>query len=346
MRIERLSSLIGLVALAACAPTEVRVRSNAVFADDGQSIVIAETRYLTHQPEQPWFYAPEATGWQVSFLTAAPDLSNVTPGPVFDETYAQGGGIQSALIHFVASRRTVVATEYHQAVAYDFDARVRRLYALPEDEKARLFVTGAGDLRPLMEPVATVPSPSGAVVAVFYTSTFEGPGGMFDLRYVHAIGFFELGGAFLRAVALSPWDGTEEDLMLDQPVPEPMLPQLQPPDFAGLGSVAASNPGRLIWSSDSAAVFVVDRDVNDAGVASGLAWRIEVSTGAAASVAEVPERAVPTLSGPVSDDGRMLVVRRSRAAPNDDSLELYATTNWKPFAQLERVPVAEATYAR
>lgn len=331
----------------ACAkPVEVRVRTNGTFAPDGTRTLLVETRYLTPEPEQPWYYAPAATQWRAVFFEAQADLSNPREVATFTDLAEQGGGLQSVPVFWVPEKNRAVAIEYNKPTLFDLTTGRRTILTLPAAEKTRLFRRPKMDLTDATIPMALAPSPEGSRVAVFYSASFAGPGGVFDMRFVHAIAFFSIEGTFQRAVALTPWDGTDEDLNLDLPPPSPPLPNPPPPAPNVWTVVPGHYNTRFVWTKDGAAVLVVDLDRNENGSVEGKAWRIEAETGATREVEQVPTRALPTRGGAVSPAGMLLVVRHSSRHPNEDALSLYQLDDWIPFDALAEIAVTSATYAR
>lgn len=344
------SLILGLFALtAACSSTEVRIRTNGAWSSDGTSVLAAETRYDTTDPTWPWYAAQGASNWRTTFIELAPDMSGGTElATIAELDTTQGGGMQSAPMWWLAPQRTVIALEYHQAVAFDLAAGVRRTFDLPSAEKVRLFRRPAIDLSESAGPVAVVPSPDASRVAVFHTAPYLGSGGFTDMRFVHAIAIHSLDGTFERAIALTAWDDTDEDLNLDLPPPVPMLPNPEPgvDAFPPWGFVPVHYNTRLLWTKDSAAVFVVDVDRPDEGDPTALAWRIDVATGAHTVVDEVPAVALATKGGAVSDAGKLLATKAVEGAPNEMTLELHALEGWVAFDDVTLVPAVQATYAR
>ncbi len=335
-------------ALFACgAPTEVHLRGNGAFSSDGGAALLVESVYRTTRPEQPWFNATSATRWEVVFSRAGSGLEGATELARFpDSSQAQGGGCQAAPVFWVEASGRAVLLEYGEARVYDLVAKRVVSLTVPPPEASRVFATAAGDMSAGAAPLWTTPSPDGAHVAVFFTSAWEGPNGPTDLRFVHAVAFFDAAGSFERAAALSAWTGTDQQLQLTPPPLVPPLQNPEPPAPSQRQLAPGENAPRFVWTHDSAAVVVVDVTRDDQGaIVAGHAQRVEVATGAVVDVDRVPALAVPSPFGPVRPDGAHLVVERTAATPNTVSLSLHATTNWVPFEKVGEVPVLQATYA-
>lgn len=331
--------------LACSGPTEVRIRSNATWSTDGSAVLLVETRYETNAPDAPWFYSPNATGWRTVFLKAHADLSNATELATFSEgDVGQGGDIQAAPLYWLEPQNVVVGLVGHVATAFRLDTRKQSEFVLPDSEKTRLFDRSPLDLRDAVTPVAVVPSPDATRVAVFHTAAYFGENVLDDLLFVHAMAIHKLDGTFERAVALSAWDDTEEDLQLDLPAPTPELPSGEP-GASSWGLVPVHYNTRMLWTEDSSGLYVVDVDRHD-GPLKALAWLIDANDGTHTEVSEVPERALPTHGGGVSPSGRLLAVFRSETAPNTDAVRLHSLTDWVPFDKLGTVASTEADYAR
>lgn len=339
-----------LVFSVACAkPADVHIRSNATWSTNGASVLLVETRYETNEPDAPWFHSPNGTNWRTVFLRADAELSNVKELATFPEgDVGQGGGVQSAALYWLEPERVVVGLVDHAATAFVLDTGRRVEFLLPEAEKARLFERPDIDLRDTAAPVAVVPSPDATRVAVFHSAPYFGAGGFTDLRFVHAVSIHKLDGTFERAVALTGWDDTEEDLNLDLPPPAPPLPNPEPGEgFSAWSLVPAHFNTRMLWTKDSKGLFFVDVDRDDGGVVvEALAWRVDVEDGTHVEVTEVPARAVPTRGGGVSPDGRMLVVFGFENDPNAHEIRLFELADWVPFDDVGTVAVTEAVYAR
>lgn len=342
----RRATLALVLAAAACAPdTGVVVQGNAAWSDDGALVLLAEARYETPRPDTPWWAETRGHGWRLAFVEADADLQplrelSVRPDPT-------GGGALNAPLFWLRDAGRVVGRSYDEIFVLDLATSDRRLLEVPPSEGPRLlpgFVDDGTGLRGLVSGFA--PSPGGDRVALMLTLAYEGPGGTFDLRFAHALAFFDGAGTYEGAVPLSRWDGTSEDLALAPPVPDlgpPPVDPTRPPDRQGL-----LQPSRFLWAKDGSGVFVVDVDRDEAGVPTDAseAVFVDAATRAVRDAPEVPAVALPTRGGPVADDGRVLLVDAPAETPNAARVVLEQAAGWTGFDAAGRVPVREATYAR
>lgn len=328
--------------------TEVRVRMNGAFSSEGTEALLVETRYRTTAPGEPWFHAPSASDWTTVFLRADQELRDVQELARFDDrSQGQGGGIQSGALYWLAAHGRAVAIEYHEAVLFDLRTETLTVLDLPREVRDSIFVRSELDLSDYASPLAAVPAPDESRIAVFYTASYLGPGGFVDVRFVHALAFFDVDGRFERAMELSPWSDTEEDLVLSFPTPSPLPPNPDPPDFQEWGMVPGLYPQRFVWTRDASAVVVVDVQRDESGaIINGLAMQVDARSGTMTPVTRVPSRAVPTRGGPVRPDGTHLLLRFVEGHPNETNLALHPTTDWIGFDEIEEIELRDASYAR
>lgn len=327
-------------ALAACPPpTEGRtVHGNAAFADDDSAVLLAASSRVT-TGASPWYYDPNATDWEVVFFESSPSLDDVIEimrAP--DISTEQGGGILSAPLYWIKDDARAVVAEYHQAVVYELTTGVRRVFDLSPVERDRLFTLPDIDLSDAAGPYTVVPSPDGETLSVHYFSPYEGPGGVFDLRFHHAIAFFSIDdGTLIAAAEITPLNGFDLQLRLQPPLPEPMYDTTEPPAIQRLSIVPAHAVVTQLWAKDSSGVYFVWNETDDLGaVIESTALFFARDDATMTTVSEVPTLAVPRPGGPVSSSGVFLLVDTPENAPDDARIVTHATTAWVPF---DEVPI-------
>jgi hypothetical protein len=332
-------ALVIVPLLAACPPPfeERVVHGNAAFADEDSAVLLASSSRMT-SGDSPWYYDPNATDWQVVFHEASVTLGDVTEiGRALDISQAQGGGILSAPLYWLRAQERAVAHEYHQAVVYELTTGTRRVFDLSPSERDRLFTRIEADLSEDATPSTVTPSPDGETLAVHFIAPFAGPGGIFDLRFHHAIAFFDIDdGALLGAEEITPFNGEDMQLRLSPPNPVPFYDTVEPPAHQRFNFLPASFVVTCLWAKDSSGVTFVRNTTNNAGVVVESRALFFTRDGAEMTeVDEAPTRAVPTPGGPVSSAGVFLLVDTPEGDPDGARVVRHETTEWVPFVDIE-----------
>jgi hypothetical protein len=321
-----------LIAAGCQGSTERVVASNAAWAPDDSSVLVAASSRMTRSTA-PWYADPQARGWEVVFARHTPSLGGRTELARFDDfSQGQGGGILSAQLWWLADREQVVALEYHQAVVYDLAALRRITLELPASERNRLFNARGLDLRDFASPVMVAPSPDGATVAVHYTAAFLPGGPLGDMDFYHAVAFFDVDGTFRVANDLAPFRGGPHQLRRLPPEPEPRYPTVEPPAHQRLSIVPTQHVVTFVWERGGEGVVFVSPDV---------AVRVDRATGTRTQIALVPPIGLGAPGGPVSAIGDYLLVDEPEGDPDAATITRFRSDVHRPWGAGPDVPLSE-----
>jgi hypothetical protein len=345
LRAGAVAAVAGLL-LFSCEPTTVGVRGNGAFSPDGGRVLQLEALFDTFSRDEPWTDAPSATNWRTLFLEGSPDLAAASPVVLFEGDAARVQALMQAPLSWMPAAHVAALLVDGRVVGHRLLAASTFEYALPEDRKGEYFLFAERDLRGEVKAVAAAPSPDGTRLAVLFSASWldARPDAGLGERYVHAVSFFTAEGVHERTVPLLAFQDSEASLLLDVPAPSSPLPE-------GTQPVPAWGRAALLWAKDSSGVFVVDRDEvpdEDGGVptVTGRGVKIDAASGSALDVSEVPAFPLATSGGPVSPEGKLLVLSTADDTPNEAGLQLHALEGPLSFEALGTVSPADAGWAR
>ncbi len=322
---------LGAVALLEGAPVREVIRDiHAVWNEDGTYLLVAESRYRTTKPEEPYFNAPSAKDWEIRLYEIGPLRGPVAPGALtglspqrvplggWKEDAEPGGTLMGAPLYWQRVAGRLVGIENQDAFLFDIRRGRRTVLRPPEKESVELV---GPELAPAVFGRSPAPSPDGKTIGVLFTAPFQeaGEGIIRPIRFKHFMCFFAGDdGHFLSARALA-WPDDSVD------------PALTPP-VAGL-------PLRyqFLWSRDSLGVFVISR---------AHAVLVPVSPKSPVQrVNSVPARALPTVGGQVSPQGQFMYLEENPAAPNQRRLVIQNVAGWVPFEKVSLTGLAAIRYS-
>jgi hypothetical protein len=307
---------LGVVALVlvGCPPPAVERHHElvGVFSEQGTPLIV-EDRWTSTDPDAPWFNDATATTWRAVLWRTDASLERREEVAVIEEPLSGGGtfGLSALSWHEGVGRVATLVQGAPLLVSTDPSSPSAQTL----DPGPALSAVFGADASLAVTAVDAWLSPDGATVASLWLLAFEGPGGVFDLRFDVAVFFFDgASGALLDSSPLLPLDDRID-------------PALQPP------SPLTWRP-RLLWSVGSDGVYVLN---------AGEAVFVEVGdAGAPRAVGAVPSRALATASLRVDHDGRVLVPAGDR---DDDVVTLTTAEGWIGFDQVELVALEAIDYA-
>lgn len=302
----------------------------------GDELLVVEARYETWRPGAPYYADTAATGHEIH-LTILPegDAARAGATAVIAEDFTAGGSIEYAPLSWDAGSGIIAVGDWSGPYLLLRDgAGWRRVALAPPPELTDLldFAVGVDALVPL----DTMLAPDAASVAVIWEFTYQ-PGDLFyELYHNYLLAVYDADGAFRfarrlseqppggdRAVQAGPWP---IDLTITPHRPYPL-------------ETDAVVYNRLIWSSDSTRVLVVEPFEPFA-----VSLAVEASTDPPPLPQEinlVPARPLPTDSGPVRSDG---LAARIVHSGNESVWTLEQLAGWEPFGAGGSVPLEAGVY--
>ena len=343
------------VVFVGCAPKEARtVRRNGVWAEDGSELLLMEAQWISKDPDSPYYDDTSGSERAIVFLRAKPDLSGATEiGRIEDaDTLGAGGGALYHPLFWLKSAGKIIGLQYGNPFIYDSVAATYHEPAIPSSRVAAHFGADITDASGLVHDYA--PSPDGGVLAVFYILAYQPAGGtIFDIAYVHAVGFFDIAtAAYMGSTALELWRGISDNLVFYPPVADVGLTPPTPPTIPTLAVLTF--PITFIWSKDSSGVYVVNK-ANDVGethaavfVAAPTAPLPSTPVVTPLSLTDtVPELAIQTSHGPVSPTGEALVVyEETRNGEIAVDLRVMQATGWIAYGDGGVIPLSQLNYGQ
>jgi hypothetical protein len=323
--------------LASCSFFETTVTRDvrAVWSPEGASLLLVGSQYTTAHPEEPYF-AGSGRNWQVVLETADPavddPLAARTPLEIFPELIngapvAQGGQAQNNPVSwYPALKRVVFAGP--QSYVRDVQARTSWEVPLPPAQPlTELLATALGSVNEVearltparvaseMGLLDCVPSPDGTILAALY-GVFYLYGDALSQAYLYPVVVFWDVSTRTASGATRVTTDVWQDLRSLEPYRE----------LFG----EANNYSMMAWKPDGSGVWVYLSSTDDETGTTHAKQVVSVSrTGAATPATQVPQRPLPTASGPVSSTGVAFVL--TEVQPNVTALERKVLAGWKPF---------------
>jgi hypothetical protein len=334
-------TVVGLV-LTGCfllPPTEIDRQVHALY--DGDKLLVITSSYATPTPDRPYFADTNATDWSYSAEERSAD--GATAGEVLFtvvEDFTAGGSVEYSPIYWDAKQQVVSVADWNgpYIVKGSGSAWTRHMLERPALllELADFSVEASA-----FAPLDVVLSPDGSAVAVLWQFAYLEDDAFSDLLFNDVISFYSAtDGSFLygRRVQAAPAGGSDAA----QLGPVPADTSFGPHRAYDVASDAAIW-NRLIWQADGSAVYLV-------APTQGEAVRLAYDPNAAQSTAPMPEtpatvpdRATPSDSGPVKDDGLAAVITIPEQS-NTTELSFVTVTGWEPFASQSLVDLSEVRY--
>lgn len=306
-----------------CPPPEVTLRREMTGAFSEQDTpVVLELTWTTTDPEAPYFNAENGTDWvlTLSQREAGPGVGGSGVGETGGQTLAtvegpeaQSGAFAYQPLYWHEAAGRIVGSVYGEVWLMSEPGAAWRSLTAPPARLVEHFGPEGAEVAALLDAPL---SPDGDTVAAFYVYAYVGPGGPFDLRFDHAVFFWDAATGDLVTDTGLDWPDDRVDPHLRHPAPVPHQP-------------------RVLWRADSAGVFVLDQET-------ARFLPREPGTGFV-DVEEVPERALPTSSGWVSRTGAYFVAPPE--TPNEGTVHLEEVAGWIPFDELTLVPLSSVDYA-
>ncbi len=297
---------------------------NAAWSEDGQKLLLIESRYVTSRPEEPHFNATSAREWNVVLYRVPRPASPGTIGRsgrekigAWKETASPGGSIMYSPVYWLEKRKRLIAMQNQRPVLYNFESGRLMELDVPMDVKREMV--GPRMAEGVFGRGAT-PSPDGRLIGVLYTIGFSKKAGIAQLHFRHFMAFFDAEtGAHLRSKAIQwPDDVTDLDI----------VPRAD----------AMPKRYRFLWNKNSDGVYLAS---------GGRAFLVPVAAAKKIKPAkQLPAHAVATPGGPVSDRGEFVYLAENQASPNRRELRVRVLKDWVPFRRVPLVNATKAEYAR
>lgn len=336
---------------ASCAPAQEPVEReiwrNASFSADGQRVLQMALVYKSTAPDAPYFNDPGAQNVAMRFRDSDVDLRTDL------HNFELSDPVDSADFAPLVKPLWWKAADKLALFSGHDDLRVQRLddgkltaLRIPQSELPGLFDGRESSADGLV--LDYVPSPDEKWIAVFYRLVIQDENNPLILHFYDAIAFFsfDLDATFLGALSLTPWQGEQEVLRLDPPLPVVEIPDPAP------GEAPPINTRRILvhahymlWSDDSMSLLVVDH-ANEAGQSNRAAQisGFPPSLQLLAQDAQIPAAAVATRGGGIREDGLALYADEPEDDANAGGLITGQIENWPGFAGRGQYALSELDY--
>ncbi len=181
--------------------TEVIRDVRGAYAEDGESLLIVQSRYKTMRPSNPHFADQRARDWMV-FLYEAEDpgnpsegrrlLASFPEGIQYDSIVATGGGAQYSMVFWNKAKGFVVFSEANPFIyrlddgsARPLEVGTARLRQAIQTHPRLNAPSRPAELTPdllanILTPTAAIPSPDGQLIALQYFSVLQEGASVFD----------------------------------------------------------------------------------------------------------------------------------------------------------------------
>ncbi len=334
--------LVAAVLLSSCTFFETTVSRDlrAVWSPDGASLLVVRSEYTTTKPDEPYFATTGAKNFRLILeeadLTAADPLKARTTIEEFEEgpglgvaTLLQGGTPEDQPVYWFPDLNRAVfggrAAAVRDVVKHTVWKAPVPLAELEEALGSVNEVYGnltAAEVASNLDIQDAVPSPDGTRLAVLYFTNYSLGDFVVTTFEYRVVGFFDLATkTLLRAVRVSPevWH---------------LLRTVEAyPELAG----SDQNWATLAWDPDGTGVwsYLYDSDNPEFPVGREVQW--VPLTGEPELATQVPQRPLPTASGPVSPTriGYWL-----ETDGNASALKTKVIDGWQPHAAIPLVDVA------
>jgi len=348
-----ISSLLflSLVVTGGCQPEpELRaVLANATWADDASELLLIETQWMSTKPDVPHFNDSSGSDHEVVLFSAAPDLSGKTELLRFPTEEGPVGGTRGMLYqraYWLRAAGKVIGREATNPFVRDLVSGARFDAVLPPADAAAFFGEAGADPSSLV--VDYVPSPDGRTLAVVYKHTDTSSS---EFRYTHAVAFFDLWRelSYLGGTSLEAWAGSRDKLRLIAPSPALWFNGPPEPDVIPIMGHQAiiSTLQYLIWSKDSAGVFILAKGDVNLGEPNGGAFVPRTAPITPQPLGQsdlVPSLALATSHWAVSPTGQVVVISGDLGDVNAEiTYSVHQDSAWIPFESVEEVPLSDVS---
>ncbi len=342
--------VVPLVTLGSSCPSEsdtveVEVWGNAAFDRSGERILQMAVVYDTPNAEAPYYNDPEARACCLRFRDSASDLeTDARTFEIPDSSDSVDFGPLGAPMWWKPEENLVLFKGHEWVQIVGLATGEVAPLQIPPELVPDLFGGNADDERGLALDFA--PSPDGRTVAVFYRLAVQDESNPLILHNYDAIAFFsfDASAAFLSATALTPWQGEDEPLRLDPPLPteDPVDPGETPPITTERILVRAHY---FLWADESQSVFVLDRA--DSAEDTNRVAMIEAASGMLHLLGPddpIPGEPVATRGGGAREDGLALYVVETPDDPNGSHVTTQLIDGWPGFDGRGTILVSELDY--
>lgn len=292
-----------------------------VWSPDGQSILVVTSAYLTTNPAEPYFAAASGHSFELVLSTYGSlndfrsgrrtEIDRFDEGGMDSGSLSQGGIPEYEPVFWYPDlQMAVFGGRYPYTRLIDsgnfvrYEKPVAALTSAMTSHPVLQYFASVATLVDGMEIVDAIPSPDGSILAVHYAAwIFSAPGDFFSpFAYAHAVAFHTTSDGSLLAVRAAFRNDSPLDVWRSPSAMEAYVP---------LESDAMSFSG-MVWKQDGSAVLLYlgsGQDGSSGGIDVPAAiLQIPLGNSQATTAELVPDRPIPTASGPVSPGGIAFVM--------------------------------------
>jgi hypothetical protein len=280
---------------------------NAAWSADGKEILKVISTYETYKPGEPYYNATAGKNWQYRFERCDTTMSNCEEIRIYNDE-VMGGTLQYVPVFWFPAANKIAAINIWQKAVLISVSGGTQILEPPADVIREIFKSSGQ-----IYPYGLAPSPDATVMAIYFQTAYLETST--TLIYYQCVSFFDVTSGNHLFTQELPWSGTN------------VFPKLTP-------YIPEEGAYYFLWSASGSGVYFVTRDHSYLVQYSGNPGITEVSM--------VPERAVITNAGRVSDKGLYLKLKMEG---NDATIEIVQLENWIAHEALGLIPCTDNTYS-